>query len=154
MELVKCLLQGMQLVSAGREAFDRRDAPAVRLHREHEARSHRTPIELHGAGAAHAVLAAQVGPGEAGIVADEVREEQAGLHLARDSSSVDLDRDRSVHPAPRPARSAAFVRPRSVIVRNRVTRYSVLPWRSPVGWRPFTASAAAARMDDSFSTAP
>ena len=91
--LVERLLERMERVWAGRHALDSRDAAAVRLHREHQARSHRLPVQLHRARAAHAVLAAKVSPGERGVVADEVREQQARLDLAHDRAPVDLDRD-------------------------------------------------------------
>src|SRR2546425_212588 len=42
----------MQLGGAWRHAFDRCDAPAVRLHGEHQARAHRLAVQLHRARAA------------------------------------------------------------------------------------------------------
>jgi hypothetical protein len=42
---------------------------AVGLHREEQAGAHRLAVEEHGAGAADAVLAADVGAGQAEVVA-------------------------------------------------------------------------------------
>ena len=65
-----------------REALDRRERAAVRLDREHQARAHRLAVELDGAGATHALLAADLRAGQAGLVADEVGQERARLDLA------------------------------------------------------------------------
>ena len=59
-----------------------------------EARAHRLAVQLDRARAADAVLAADVGAGQAGLVADEVGEQQARLdRRARTTVAVDLDRD-------------------------------------------------------------
>src|ERR1700682_3682196 len=99
MALVERLLQRKQRVVARRHALDRRDAVVMRLHGEHEARPHRLPVQLHRARSAHAMLAAQVSPGQAGVVADEVCEQQAWLDIALYQSAIDLDRDCSRHQA-------------------------------------------------------
>src|SRR5437773_12057106 len=135
MRFVERLLQRMQLGGAGRHAFDRRDAPAVRLHGEHQARTHWLTVELHGARAAHAVLAPEMRPGEARVVADEVAEQQPRLDLAFDDASIYLDSDLS-HAARLLARSTAFVSARSVMTCSSFTLYWLLPWRSLVGCRP------------------
>ena len=62
---------------------------AVGLDGEQDARAHRLAVEQHGAGAAHPVLAADVGAGEAEVVAQEVREQQARLDLALVGAAVD-----------------------------------------------------------------
>ena len=74
----KRLLHGVQLPPPG-EAFDRRDRSTVRLGREHEARLHRLAVDQHGAGAADTLLAADVGPVELELVAQEVDEQSAAL---------------------------------------------------------------------------
>ena len=61
----------MQRVVLG-EAFDRADLSAVRLHGEHQARAHRLAVDDHRAGAADAVLAADMGAGLPAILADGV----------------------------------------------------------------------------------
>ena len=55
-----------------RQAFDGLDLGAVALHRENEAAAHDRAVEPHRAGAAHAVLAADMGAGERKIVAQEI----------------------------------------------------------------------------------
>ena len=68
---VERLLQLRELARV-RQPFDRVHAPAVGLHREHEAAAHDLAVHAHGAGAAHAVLAADVRAGEAQLLAQEV----------------------------------------------------------------------------------
>ncbi len=53
-------------------AFDGLDRGAVALHREDEAAAHDLAVEPHRAGAAHAMLAADMGAGEREIVAQEI----------------------------------------------------------------------------------
>jgi len=73
------LLQGMQLVGRGRDALDGENIVAVRLHREHQAGTRRAIIEEYGACPANAVLAAEMGAGEAELVADEISQRHADL---------------------------------------------------------------------------
>ena len=70
----------LRLQPAGLEAFDRAHVAAVGLDGEHQARAHRLAVELDRAGAADAVLAADLGPGQA-LVADEVRQQRARLDV-------------------------------------------------------------------------
>src|SRR5258708_4605069 len=62
------LLHRVQLPPA-RESFDGRDRSTLRLGRQHEARLHRLAVEQHGAGAADALLAADMGAVELELVA-------------------------------------------------------------------------------------
>ena len=87
--LVERLLDGMQLVGRGGDAFDGEQLVAVRLHRQHEARARRAPIEQDGAGAAHAVLAAEMGAGEPELMAHEVGKRHAHLDLFLVALAVD-----------------------------------------------------------------
>ena len=66
----------------GRPGPRRSGSRAAGLDGQHQARAHRLAVELHGAGAADAVLAADVGAGQPGLVADEVRQQRARLDLA------------------------------------------------------------------------
>ena len=68
--------------SAGREALDRRHAVAVGLHCVHQAGAHRLAVEQDRAGAADAVLATDVGAGQAQIVAQPVDQRQARVRPA------------------------------------------------------------------------
>ena len=62
---------GMQFVALG-EALDGADVLAVGLHGEHEAGAHRLVVDDHGAGAADAVLAADMRAGLSAVLADGV----------------------------------------------------------------------------------
>src|SRR5215211_2661455 len=97
----------MEVVAEG-ERLDSADGAPVRLHGEHEARAHRLFLELNGAGAAHAVLTADVRPGEP-LGTDAAGEKGARLDLAPVDAAVDRDGDRPGHGAAR-ARSAARTR--------------------------------------------
>src|SRR4051812_43832152 len=92
MRLVERSLQWMQLALA-REPLNRRQGATVRLHGEHEARAHGLAVELDRAGAAHALLAADLRAGEAGAVANEVGQQGARLDLAVVRTAVQLDAD-------------------------------------------------------------
>src|SRR5579859_8141215 len=151
---VERLLKGMQRRGAGSHSLDGRDPVAIRLDREHQARPDRLPVQLDRARPAHSVLAAEVRAREPGVVADEVRQQQASLNLAQHDATVDLHRNAAAHPTLLLARWAALASARSVIVLNRLTRYSVPPCRSEVGCSPRTASAAAAWIAGSSSWAP
>ena len=63
------------------EAFDGAHARAVAGDREGDARARRRAVDLERAGAAHAVLAAEVGAGEPLALAQEVGEVRARLDL-------------------------------------------------------------------------
>src|SRR5258708_37810451 len=93
MVLVKRLLQRMQLVGARRDALDGEEIVAVRLHGEHQARARRAAVHQDRAGAAYAVLAAEMGAGEAELMADEIRERDADLHFLLVALAVDRQRD-------------------------------------------------------------
>ena len=69
----------MQLVGRRRDALDGENIMAVGLHREHKAGTRRAVIEEDGACPADAVLAAEMGAGEAELVADEIGQRDAHL---------------------------------------------------------------------------
>ena len=71
--LAERLLERVQRVAVG-EAFDGRDVGAVGLDGEHQARPDGFAVDEHGARAAHAVLAPEVGAGQLEILAQEVGE--------------------------------------------------------------------------------
>src|SRR3954466_11296985 len=93
MALVEGLLERMQLLRVARQALDGEHRAAAGLDRQHEARPHGLAVDLHGARAADAVLAADVRAGQARDVADEVRQQRARLDVAVVERAVDLDRD-------------------------------------------------------------
>src|SRR5712692_4527774 len=63
------------------EALDREDLVAVRLDAEEGATLHGQPVEEDGAGPAACGVAAEVSPGQAEDLPDEVEQQQAGLNL-------------------------------------------------------------------------
>jgi hypothetical protein len=75
------------------EALHGGDLPAVRLHGEEEAGPHRLTVEQHGTGAAHPVLAADVGSGEAQLVAEKVAQQETRLRQVGVMGAVDADAD-------------------------------------------------------------
>ena len=87
-------LQRRQLAVVARQVLDRADVRAVGLDGEHHAALDRLPVELHGAGAAVAGVAADVRAGQVEVVADEVHQQPPGRDLALVGRAVDLDRDR------------------------------------------------------------
>src|SRR5262245_34069859 len=115
--LAKRRLQGME-VSVRGEPFDRLEGTAVGLHREQQAGADGGAVKPDRAGAAHAVLAADVRPREAESVTDEVREQKAGLHIFAVGAAVDgqLDGDHAA------ARSHARVTARKTSVATRLRR--------------------------------
>ena len=64
--------------SGAEQALDGGDRVVLGGDGEHQARAHRLAVDEDGAGAADAVLAADVGAGEPEVVAQEVRQQPAG----------------------------------------------------------------------------
>ncbi len=109
------------LQRAGLEAFDRAHVAAVGLDGEREAGAHRLAVELHRAGAADAVLAADLGAGQP-LVADEVRQQRARLHLGLVLGAVEAHGDAARH-----GRGvAAHARPASTSARRVTSATSAL----------------------------
>src|SRR5262249_1319165 len=75
------------------EAFDGADRLAVRLHGEHQGGAHRLAVEDHRAGAADAVLAADMGAGLPAVVADRIDQGLARLDLDRVVAAIDGEGD-------------------------------------------------------------
>ena len=82
-------LHRVQLAVLG-EALDRDHLGAVGLHREHGAGLDRAAVDVDHAGAALAGVAADMGAGEAEMLAQELDQERARLDLARHRLAVDL----------------------------------------------------------------
>src|SRR5579871_3361853 len=91
MMAAKRFLQHREPIGRGRQALDGADFGAVDLRREREARAREPAVDLHGAGAADAVLAADMGAGEAERVAQEIGQQHARLGLER--AAVDREAD-------------------------------------------------------------
>ena len=81
--------RGLRRPRAWRKTLDGGDRRAVGLHREHQARADRLAVHQHGAGAAHAVLAADVGPGEPQLAAQEVAQQPPRFDVARARDAID-----------------------------------------------------------------
>ena len=86
-------LHRMQLVAV-REPLDGADLLAVGLHGKHQAGAHRLAVDDHGAGAADAVLAADMGAGLPAILADRIGQRAPRLDRDRVLAAVDGERDR------------------------------------------------------------
>src|SRR5205085_1394871 len=86
------MLDWVQLVPLG-EPFDRADLRAFGLHCEHQAGAHWASVQQHGAGAAHAVLAAEMRAGQATILAQRVGQAAPRFDLDRARLAVDGERD-------------------------------------------------------------
>ena len=76
-----------------RQSLDGADLLALRLHREHQARAHRLVADDDGAGAADAVLAADVRAGQPAILADRVDQRLARLDADVVLAAVDGERE-------------------------------------------------------------
>src|SRR5262245_51337081 len=93
MVFMEGLLQGMQPVGRRRDALHGENIMAVRLHREHQAGTRRALIEEDRACPANAVLAAEMGAGEAELVAAEISQRHADLDFFLVPLAVDGQRD-------------------------------------------------------------
>jgi len=86
------LLQRVQIVAV-RQTLDRADFPTVRLHGEHQAGAHRLVVDDDCAGAANAVLAADMGAGLPAVIADRIDQRPARFDPDRVIDPVDIERD-------------------------------------------------------------
>ena len=91
LQRVALLERGLQIGDLARvgQALDGLDLGAVALHRQHQAAAHDLAVDAHGAGAADAVLAADVAAGEAEILAQEIDQRLARLDALGDALAVD-----------------------------------------------------------------
>ena len=86
-------------------------------HGEHEAAAHDLAVDAHGAGAAHAVLAADVGAGELELDSEEIGEVEAHGHGALHPLAVDGERDLDGFGERVHAMSCLSTRPASTLAR-------------------------------------
>src|SRR5262245_39407934 len=108
----ECVLERMKHSIRAGEPFDRDDAAAFRLNRQHETAPDRLLVEQHGAGPAHAVLAAYVRAGQIEVVPEELSEGGARLDLPLAGAAVHGDADSVLHAGLR-QRARAEVKVRS-----------------------------------------
>jgi hypothetical protein len=85
--LVKRLLHRMQRVAL-RQALDGDHLAVLAGERQHRARFHADTVEMHRAAAALAGVAAHMGAGEAQMLAQELNQQGASLHLAGNALAV------------------------------------------------------------------
>jgi hypothetical protein len=95
--LAKGLLQRREVMVVG-ESFDRHDLAALGLHREHQTRAHRCVIDNDGAGAAHTMLATNMGSGEAEHMTQAIRQRHPRLDFDLDFFAVDFKSDWHARP--------------------------------------------------------
>src|SRR6202035_2353082 len=87
------LLQGVELAVDGGERFHGADLAAFSLNRKRQAGARGDAVDQHGAGAADAVLAADMGAGGAKRLAEEIAEQHARLGFGGELAAVELERD-------------------------------------------------------------
>ena len=80
--LERCL-QNAEAVRRRRKAFDGPHLAAVDLHGEREAGARRLAVDVDGAGAAHAVLAADMGAGRSDLMTQEIGQQQSAARPRR-----------------------------------------------------------------------
>src|SRR5688572_28027154 len=108
--------------AGGREPLDRGDLGALELGRQEQAAPGGAAVHEDRAGAAHAVLAADVRAREPEILAEEVGERAASRDAGRHVPPVDAEAHRDlVHAASRPTASRTAS---SASTRTRWARYS------------------------------
>ena len=95
---MKGLLHRVKRRTRRGETFDSRHVVALGLDGEHQARAHRRSIQQNRAAAAHAMLAADVGSGQAEVVTKVIRQQAARVGRRGTIDAVDLHaaRTRSV----------------------------------------------------------
>src|SRR6185436_8868587 len=81
----------------GRQALDGGDARSVGLDAENGARLHRVAVQQDGAGTALAGVAADVGSGEAQVLAQDLDQETSRLDVERTAGAVHGQRDALCH---------------------------------------------------------
>src|SRR5258705_4248280 len=86
-------------LAGARHAFDRLDPAAIALDGQHETAPHDRAVHAHRAGAADAVLAADVGAGQLEPIAEKINEALPRLHAPADRHAVHRQRypDALVH---------------------------------------------------------
>src|SRR5512144_1769283 len=147
--LVERLLERGEL-AVPRETLDGGDAHTFRLDGQQHAALHGLAVQVHRAGTAVPRVAADMRPGEAEVVAEEVDEEPARRNLVLDLLAVDLDRHGLARHGPHyfllpAACSTARTADTSATCRLK----SAEPWTSAGGSSDAPRPAAAARTDSS-----
>src|SRR6267142_1654774 len=134
----------MQAIRGGLQPFDRQHLAAVGFDAEHQARVDRLAVDENGARAAVADVAAFLGAGEPGLVAQHVEQAAVRLHVQLARFAVDGERD--FH---RRLRSA-----RRVSTPTISRRYSALARTLLIGRAAATAAWAALSISSSVRRLP
>ena len=92
----KALLDGIELAVRG-QPFHGRHPRSVGLDRQHQARLHRLPVEMHRASAAQARFASHVRSRQLQHVAQIMHQQQARFDFRRARHAVHRDRNRQFH---------------------------------------------------------
>ena len=93
MRVAKRGLERIEAAVRRRKSFNCLNGVPVRLHGEHDAGARGFAVKEDGAGAAHTVLAPNVGAGESEVLSQKIAEQQARLDAALIAHSVDCDVD-------------------------------------------------------------
>src|SRR6185503_8471671 len=149
------LLQVADLARVG-HALDGLDLGAVERGGKHQAAAHYSAVDAHGAGPAHAVLAAGVRAHQAQIEAQEIDQVPARLDAAGDTFAVDGERDVDVAAHAARASSAPPMRLSARASRTRARWRFIcgLPWRSAGGSRSASSAACAAAIVSAVAILP
>src|SRR5690606_29115109 len=110
--------------------LDRLDVTALDLDRQHEARAHRLAVDEHRAGAANAVLAADMGAGGADLVTQEVRQQHARFRLADFVLTVQAELDPVQVVLAQPFHNAVSLMRSDPMRRTSSRRYLAEAWMS------------------------
>jgi hypothetical protein len=81
----------MELIPIAGQRLYRGDLMPIGLNREHQAGADRFTVELHRAGPANPMLAADMGTGQPQFMPQEIAQQQPRLHLPRRGLSVDYE---------------------------------------------------------------
>src|SRR5258706_1253823 len=146
--LAECGLHRMQRLDRA-QPLDGLDPLAVGLDGEHQARARAVTLDDHRAGAAHAVLAADMRARQTEVLAQKIRQQAARLDRALVGDAVDRHADRAVGHA-----CAAAVRARRLITATRWRRKSAEAWRSARGSAASCAATAAAAITSGVTAWP
>jgi hypothetical protein len=81
----------MELISIAGQRLYRGDLMPIGLNRQHQAGADRPAVELHRAGAAHPVLAADMGTSQPEFMPQKIAQQEPRLHLPLRGLAVDYE---------------------------------------------------------------
>jgi hypothetical protein len=119
MRVAKRRLERVQFDAIRRQRFDSLDRVSVCLDRDHDAGTCRLAVEENRARAAYAVLAADVGSGEAEILAQEIAQEKPRFHIRLSVGAIDDDSQDHLGPRRIVAETALVLRSAACVCRRK-----------------------------------